>query len=460
MKTLLSNRIVSVLRLIVIALWLSPLSALNAADPVKPNIVFIYADDWGWGDLSCHGNTWLQTPHIDRMAEEGIDFQRFNVLSPVCSPSRVAALTGHFPARYGINHVFGGVKNPEMPHWLDGRAPTIPRALKTVGYRTGHFGKWHLGSGPPTMADYGIDESAVYGGPGPQVSKSGDEIADLSVKFIEDNKDRPFYLNVWLHESHLDHTPSAESLEQWKHLDERQQVYAAVISDGDNKVGRTLDALDRAGIADHTLVVFSSDNGPMEANEQKGKPGAWRGYYSIGETAGLRGHKHSLYEGGVRVPFIVRWPGHTPRNVINDTTVVTAVDLLPTFCAAAGVTLPAATKPDGENLLAAFEGKPITRTRPLFWVYRGNDSKGGPDYWAPLAVRDGDWKLLSSYDGQRVELFNLNDDRIEAPAKDVSGQHPELTQRLTKRVLDWWATMPKKPDPTTIGKKPPKRGDD
>jgi len=142
------------------ALLLSPLAVVHAADslqkPGKPNIVFIYADDWGWGDLSCHGNTWLKTPRLDKLASEGIDFQQFNVLSPVCSPSRAAAMTGRFPGRFGINTVFGVSKPPEMPDWLDSKATTIPRLLKKAGYRTGHFGKWHLGEGKPTMADYGM----------------------------------------------------------------------------------------------------------------------------------------------------------------------------------------------------------------------------------------------------------------------------------------------------------------
>ena len=231
------------------ALLLSPLVLLHAADspqkPAKPNIVFIYADDWGWGDLSCHGNTWLKTPRIDKLASEGIDFQQFNVLSPVCSPSRAAAMTGRFPGRFGINTVFGVSKPPEMPDWLDPKAPTTPRLLKAAGYRTGHFGKWHLGIGKPTMADYGIDDSAVYHGPGPKVGPYGNDIPNQAVKFIEANKDRPFYVNVWLHESHLAHSPSDESMARWKHLDSRQQVYAAVITDGDNKVGLILDALER-----------------------------------------------------------------------------------------------------------------------------------------------------------------------------------------------------------------------
>jgi len=442
---------------LVLGLLLAPLATLHAAEPPKPaaqpNIVFIYADDWGWGDLGCHGHAFLKTPNIDRLAKEGTDFQQFNVLNPVCSPSRAAALTGRYPSRFGINTVFGTDKNgtPEMPDWLDAKAPTTPRFLKAAGYRTGHFGKWHLGVGTPTMADYGIDETTVYHGPGPTFSADGKQASNLAAAFIERNKDRPFYLNVWLHESHTMHAPSKESLEQWQHLaDEQKRIYAAVITDGDNHVGKILDTLDRNGLTSNTLVVFSSDNGPESTSDKKGTPGSYDTYYSIGETGGLRGRKRSLFEGGIRVPFIVRWPGHTPANAKNDTTVFTAVDLLPTFCAAAGITPPADAKGDGENLLPALQGKAVSRTRPIFWLHKGGN--GEPDWWPRLAVRNGKWKLLTTYDGARSELHDLTADRAEEAAKDQTKQQPEIAARLTKLVLDWYATLPTEPDPTCLGK--------
>jgi N-acetylgalactosamine-6-sulfatase len=301
------------------------------------------------------------------------------------------------------------------------------------------------------MADYGIDESAVYHGPGPGVRPTGNDIPNQAVKFIEANKDRPFFVNVWLHESHLVHSPSDESMARWKHLDPRQQVYAAVITDGDNKVGMILDALERCGIAQNTLVVFSSDNGPAKSRDNdKGVPGSYRSYYSIGETGGLRGQKTSLFEGGVRVPFIVRWPGHAPAGLKNDATVLTAVDLLPTFCAAAGVTPPTDANGDGENLLPALKGEPILRTRPIFWRINGN--KKAADFWPDLAVRDGDWKLVTTFDGLKVELYNLKSNRTEDITKDQSKDHPEIVARLTKQALDWKATLPTKADPGCLAK--------
>ncbi len=448
--------------LALLVLVLQPLGALLASDSAKPNVVFIFADDWGWGDLSCHGHKWLKTPNLDRLAREGIDFHQFFVLNPVCSPSRTAVLTGMYPARFCIHQHFAPGINVKrgMPDWLDPNAPTIARILKAAGYRTGHFGKWHLtntgAKGAPLPTEYGFDEFAVFNGPGDAKSQAKvQDTAKNAVRFIRENKDRPFFVNIWIHEPHTPHVPSKESMEKWKHLDEQKQVYSAVITDGDNDVGKVLDALKETGVENNTIVIFSSDNGPEWTGEKKSvstdKTTNVRGYdtyYSVGSTGGLRGKKRSLFGGGVCVPFIVRWPGHTPAGQINNKTVATAVDLLPTLCAAVGVSLPKDYRGDGESLLGAFNGKMVTRTRPTFWEWRGTEKE--PDYWPRLAVRDGDWKLVMTYDAKRVELYKLADDRAEV--KDVAKAHPEIVERLTKRTLDWKATLPERPNPDCISK--------
>lgn len=441
----------------------------NAADnkPGKPNIVFIFADDWGWGDLSCHGNTWLKTPNLDRFASEGIDFQQFNVLNPVCSPSRTAVMTGHYPARYCVHQHFAHpTENHKrnMPDWLDPKAPTLPRFLKQAGYRTGHFGKWHLTNaqtvGAPEPEAYGYDEAFVFNGGKGWPSEGLHDSSIHAAEFIKTNAGKPFFLNVWLHESHTPHVPTEESMDQWKHLDEQKQVYAAVITDGDNAVGNVLNAIKEAGLEQNTIVMFSSDNGPESILEKKpeakktdsdARVKGYNTYYSVGETGGLRGRKRSLFEGGVRVPFIVRWPGHTPAGTRNDVTALASVDLLPTLCAAAGVTLPADYKPDGENLLDAFNGKELKRSRPIFWQWNGTDTE--PDWWPRLAVRDREWKLLMTDDAKRFELHRLTDDRTEA--RDVSKEYPEIVERLSKLALDWKATLPPNPNPECISKTEP-----
>lgn len=431
--------------------------AAETLPPAKPNIVFIFADDWGWGDLSCHGHPWLKTPHLDRLASEGIDFQQFNVLNPVCSPSRTAATTGMYPARFCIHQHFAPNINVKrgMPDWLDPRAPTLARYLKSAGYRTGHFGKWHLTNAgvedaPPPSA-YGFDEVAVFNGPGGSGAQAGlHDTAGNAVAFIRRSKAAPFYLNVWIHESHTPHVPTKQSMEKWKNLDEQKRVYAAVIADGDNDVGKVLAAIRETGVADNTIVIFSADNGPewTGSKPNRNASNGYNTYFSVGSTGGLRGRKRSLFEGGVRTPFIVRWPGHAPAGVRNQKTVLSAVDLLPTLCSAAGVKLPADYHGDGENLLAAFNGEEITRTKPIFWEWRGVNKS--PDYWPRLAVREGDWKLALTYDAKHVELHQLVGDRAES--KDSAKEHPELVARLSKLVLDWKATLPKGPNPDCISK--------
>ena len=446
---------------LLLSLFLTPLSALRAAETAqsaKPNIVFIYADDWGWGDLACHGNTWQKTPNIDRLAREGLSFHQFNVLSPVCSPSRVAATTGQFPARYSFLHA---LSTPEanrktgQPDWLDPKAPTLFRFLKAAGYRTAHVGKWHMGkaSDGPQMSAYGVDVSAVYHGPGPQLGKG--EVGKYAVKTIEELKQRqPFYLNVWIPQTHLAIQPSQASMDLFKDLDPQRQAYAAWIYEGDQIVGQVLDALRKAGLEQNSIVLFSSDNGPAgqewkpdarpptpeDGNVKKG----FGKYYSVGSTGGLRGRKAYLFEGGVRTPFIVRWPGHVPAHATNETTVLTAADLLPTLCAAAGATLPADYRGDGENLLEAWRGKAVSRTKPIFWKVPCGTPNPRSQQWAAFAMREGEWKLYADNAGKRTELYNVVQDRAET--KELSRQNPELIARMTQALIAWKETLPKTPN--------------
>ena len=297
----------------------------------------------------------------------------------------------------------------------------------------------------------------MYHGPGPRLSKW--QVANSAIRFIENLQSKqPFFLNVWIPQTHLMLQPSQTSMDHFRDLDPRRQVYAATVYDADQTVGRVLEALRAADIEKKTIVLFSSDNGPAgvewqpHAQPPRPEDGTMKnGFgmsYSVGSTGGLRGRKAHLYEGGVRTPLLVRWPGKAPAGTINDTTVFTAVDLLPTLCAAAGITLPAEYPGDGENLLGAWQGEPIRRTRPLFWHVHAGAKNNRSERWPSYAMRDGDWKLYVSGDGSRAELYDLVTDRSES--EDVCKQHPEIVSRMTAAITAWKATLPTKPNPACV----------
>jgi N-acetylgalactosamine-6-sulfatase len=422
-----------------------------AAEPSRPNVLFILADDLGWGDLSCHGNKLVKTPNIDRLAREGTDFHQFNVMNPVCSPSRTAFTTGKFPARFGIHEAIGGIdKNVEVRQvdWLDPRAVTLPRLLKSAGYVTGHVGKWHLCSHQadesPLPADYGFDEHALFQGTSPPRTPQHTterEVFDAAIAFLKKHREQPFYLNVWCHQTHLAHYPTEESLKELASLDEKQRVYSAAALDADRGIGKILDTLRELGLESNTLVFFSSDNGPENNNPRQTElRDGYGGAYSVGATGGLRGRKRSLYEGGVRTPLIVRWPGHVPAGRVETAASLASVDFLPTICSVANVSLPPGFVGDGENVLDALEGRSWKRTKPLFWDWRGSQTPA--HCWPRWAVRSGDWKLLTD-DGTRVELYRVSEDRAEE--HDVAKVNNEVVQRLTADLTAWRATLPKEP---------------
>lgn len=413
-------------------------SCAMASQP--PNIVFIFADDWGWGDLGIHGSEVYKTPKIDQLASQGTEFYNFSVNSPVCSPSRAAAMTGHFPERYRIDQHFAGVEHQvkaNMPDWLDPSAPMLPRILQGAGYATGHFGKWHLTNimidDAPLPDRYGFDEYGAFNLPGENMPPA--QTADRAIDFICRNKDKPFFINLWIHETHTPHYPEPALMKEFEGLDERHMVYASILAAGDRDVGKLMAVLDELGLEDNTIVIFSSDNGPESPNgirfmhDDATGPGFGR-YYSVGGTNGLKGQKRSLYAGGVRVPFIVRWPGVVATGEVDKTSVITAVDLLPTLAAIAGATLPENYEPDGENMLGALKGELFERSKPIYWVWPPAEQAKHTDSpnWPHLGYQSGDWKLLINSSMQKVELYAVTDDWFEG--NDVSGQYPEVTAKL------------------------------
>jgi len=417
----------------------------------RPNIIFIFADDWGYGDLGIHGNTFSKTPNLDRMAKEGIDFQQFTVNNPVCSPSRTAVMTGQFPARHCIHRHFASVEHhqeSQMPDWLDPKLPLLPKLLKEAGYVTGHFGKWHLTNrhipDAPLPTEYGYDEYGAFNVPGVQIKTA--ETCPRTVDFIRRHRGRPFFINVWLHETHTPHYPLERYLEKFQNLDEQKRVYAAVVAEADAGVGSILSTLKELGLDEKTLVIFSSDNGPewtgKRTTQDDNSTGRGLGtYYSVGQTAGLKGRKRSLFAGGIRVPFVARWPGVIPKGKVDRTSVLTAVDLFPTFLELAGQPVPANIKLDGESIVAALKGLGFKRAQPIHWEWRGGH--GPPYLWPHLGIRNGKWKMMFNQELNRTELYDIEIDWAETT--NVAGANPDVVKGLTKKALAWKESLPKEP---------------
>lgn len=421
----------------------------------RPNIVLVFCDDLGFGDLGCYGHRRIKTPHLDRMATDGLLFTNFTVPSPVCSPSRVGVMTGQFPARHRFHGHLADLGNNErrgMPNYLDPNCTTVTRLLQSAGYATGHFGKWHMG-GPqdktaPAPSVYGIDVSTTVLSNGPGYKQPGDRRADSSrrimqhtLDFIESHADRPFFVNCWLVDPHSVLAPNEEQLAVYPSLASRAkgftsapQVYSAVVTDIDTQVGRLLETLEHLELAERTLVVFSSDNGPAPIW------GADTAHSGTGSVGPLRGCKASLYEGGIRVPFIAYWPGHVPAGQVDDSTVLSGVDLLPTFCGLADIPLDPDLALDGQDMSPALLGTPVTRAKPLMWEYRfspwGRHLQKSP----VLAMRDGDWKLMMNPDQSRIELYNLRQNPCEVD--NLAREHPDRVHRMSRDLLAWHEGVP------------------
>jgi arylsulfatase A-like enzyme len=434
-------------------------ATIHAAEPAKPNVIFILADDMGWGDLNCYGNSRIHTPNLDRLAKQGTLFEQFYVCGSVCSPSRAALMTGRFPARLAVHSAIGAPdanKAKAIADWLDPKIPTLPALLKQAGYATAHFGKWHLGVGAkaPKPDAYGIDDHRTWHGvtgspdwkmdPAEFWPKSNELIADETIRFMRANKDRPFFVNAWSLIPHAPLNPTGEQMKPYEHLDwgrgiphhNAQTIYFASITDLDTQVGRIMREVDKLGLRDRTMIIFFSDNGPEVINSTAA------GHAAAGSAGPFRGRKRSLYEGGVRVPFIVSWPGKVPAGRIEKDTVLCGADLLPTACRIAGIAAPAEI--DGEDISDILRGGTRPRAKPLMWEWRFSIGGAEPFHQSPtLAIRDGDWKLLMNADKSRAELFDIPRDPTEL--LDEAAAHPEIVARLGAALLAWKKTLPPGP---------------
>ena len=441
-----------ILRLFLSSLVLAPLAMLhatNAPAAKKPNIVFVLADDLGYGDLPCYGNPIVRTPHLDRFAAEGMRFTDFYAPAAVCSPSRAGFLTGRSPLRCGV---ITAIQEGRDMH-LRSSEVTIATVLKKAGYDTCHVGKWHLNgkfnsSDQPQPGDHGFgywmatqnvarpshQNPINFVRNGTPVVKldgySGPLVAREAVEWLEKraDKSKPFFLNIWLHEPHMPIANDPKFESPYGNMDPTKRKYFGNVTQMDAAFGMILDALDKQGLTNDTIVFFTSDNGPESLPF---------GPQNHGSTGGLRGAKRETYEGGLRVPFLVRWPGHIAAGSADGTPAV-GMDLFPTLCALADVSAPSGKVYDGESLLPILTGGKSGPTRPIF-LFSSIDPSG-----FPYAMRVGDWKIRASRDFRRYELYNLKSDPNETVnrAEFKPEQRKTLLTKLKKSVVEMSSEYP------------------
>jgi arylsulfatase A-like enzyme len=430
----------------------------------RPNVIFILADDLGWGDTGCYGSRAIRTPYIDRLASQGKLFTQFYANAPVCSPSRCGLLTGRFPGSFGLHSALEGTQNKlrGQPEFIDPSVFTVARALRGAGYATAHFGKWHLGQGPgaPSPGDYGFDEHSTtssndhsWDERAPFFRANSTELlVDETLRFIGRRRGDPFYVNLWALLPHATLNPTPEQMAPYERFGPGKeaphkgamQIYYATVTALDAGIGRLLSKLDDLGLADDTLIVLSSDNGPEDIHISNAS------HSGVGSTGPFRGRKRSLYEGGIRMPFIVRLPGRIADGSVDERSVVSGVDFLPTVAAMTGTPLPAGLSLDGEDRSAVLLGGPAARSRPLYWEWRlavvGDLVNQSPR----LAARAGDWKLLMNPDRSRVELYDIPRDSLEL--NNLAGAQPAVVDRLAKPLLAWQQSLPQGPVAPAAGR--------
>jgi arylsulfatase A len=396
-----------------------------------PNIVFILADDLGIHDLACYGRTEHATPHLDRLAREGTRFTAAYCAQPICSASRAALMTGKSPARLHLTTYLPGradsrsqiVLHPSIEPQLRLAEVTVAEPLRTAGYATACIGKWHLGGKGFGPAEQGFDvvhpgkanttPSDVEGGKGEW------DLTAAAERFMEETKDRPFFLLLSHNSPHIPYTERSERIAARPGAFE--PTYAAVIESLDATVGRVMSTLDRLGIAEQTVVVFTSDNGGLHVPELR--------HERVTHNGPFRAGKGYLYEGGLRIPLIVRWPGHVPARRVTEVPFLNT-DWLPTLLELCGVQAP--DRLDGHSAAQFLLGRSRAPNRELFWHFPHYTNQGGRPSGA---VRDGRWKLIEFYDTYDLELYDLQSDPGET--RNLARDEPRRLRHLRKTLARW-----------------------
>lgn len=488
--------------LAIAALAIAPLGLFaKPTEAARPNFIQILTDDQGWGDLGSFGHPFIQTPHIDQLAAEGIKFTQAYSGGAVCSPSRAAIMTGQTPFRTGV---YRWVPRDHFVH-LPKEAITLPQLLRGAGYQTAHFGKWHLSYyeeerigdsenfnnfalggelvGQPSMDDYGYDywfasgnvarpdhknplNFFLNGKPmGKMEGFSAQIVAAQFAKWMQEAREanEPFFVTIWFHEPHGPVNSDPRFIEHYRELDDPSlQQYYANVTQIDEAVATIVSALKEAGVYDETLIWYTSDNGP-EGPHEFGKfnlsDNPYNGSRYRGSNGGLRGRKRETHEGGIRVPGIISWPSGLAAAGVQPGTLsaepIIGNDIFPTLLNAAGVAIPETITLDSTSILPLLQGQPFQRGKPLYWR---NSYRWGGDYTFEAAIREDDWKLVSDTDRTEFELYNIARDPRETT--DLSAHYPEIFERMKatfiaydKEVVaetpDWW-----KRDPRMEGKVP------
>lgn len=439
------------------------------------NIILILIDDLGCRDLGCYGSSFYETPNLDKLASEGVRFDNAYASCPVCSPTRASLLSGQSPARVGVTHYIGGKDEGRLAsvpylHYLPLEQKSIAKALRENGYQTWHVGKWHLGDEPFYPEHHGFDSNVGgchYGHPvngyfspwgiptledGPEGQYLTDHLTDVAIEKIKNRGSKPFFLNLWHYAVHTpidapadlvskyekkaaslrldqidpvvpgEYFPCIEKSDQriTRRIVQSDPAYAAMLENLDTNIGRLIHLLDTEGIAEETMIIFTSDNGGLSTAE--GAPTC---------NHPMREGKGWGFEGGVRVCQIARWPGVIPAGLVTEEN-VTSTDIYPTILEAANLRLDPKQHCDGLSLMPAMTGKSKLDERPIFWHFPHYGNQGGSPY---SAVVKGDWKLIRHYENDYAELYNLRDDVSESA--DVADRYPDVRDALLAELEAW-----------------------
>ena len=442
-----------------------------------PNIIFILADDLGWADLPAYGNAFNEAPNLSRLASQGKLFTNAYAAAPVCSPTRASIQSGQYPARTGIIDFIPGHWRPyeklrvasNKTQFLPSEIHTLGELMRDAGYATGYFGKWHLGGSPEHLPEsQGYNESVVYHGGGyfgfgeklhppqdfPPQKILSEALTDLGIRFIENNRQNPFFLFLAHYDVHVQLDADTALIHKYLRKEKAgdypsNAIYAAMVEHVDRSVGRVMDKLEELKLEDNTMVVFFSDNGglvsrydkiPLIANSKKHYYEGDTLLYVASSNYPLRSEKGTVFEGGIREPLIIKWPGKISQGTTSDA-LITSVDFFPTFAALTGAKLPNNQVLDGENILPELTGGEVDPQRAIYWHY--------PIYHHDVpasVVRKGDWKLIHFLDDDHLELYNLREDIGETT--DLAEKHPGKVDELEQLLNNWRqevnAQMPEK----------------